>query len=81
MVKLISRDDALNFEMSLEAEGEQEMLGIVRGVQIYADYIKNLPGVGWVSVKERMPEEEVDVLICNKDGNIALSRGAYSTEA
>lgn len=45
MVKMISRDDALNFEMNLEAESEQEMLGIVRGMQIYADHIKSLPGV------------------------------------
>lgn len=55
MNDLISRDDALNFEMNLEAESEQEMLGIVRGMQIYANHIKSLPGVGWIKVTERLP--------------------------
>ena len=34
----------------------------------------------WIPVSERLPEDERDVLICNKNGDIALSRGSYSTE-
>ena len=34
----------------------------------------------WIPVSERLPEEETDVLICNRNGDIALSRGSYSTE-
>jgi hypothetical protein len=34
----------------------------------------------WIPVSEGLPEEETDVLICNRNGNIALSRGSYSTE-
>lgn len=58
MNDLISREDALNFEMNLEAESEQEMLGIVRGMQIYADHIKSLPGVGWIKVTSRPMDDE-----------------------
>lgn len=61
----ISREDALNFEMNLEAESEQEMLGIVRGMQIYADHIKSLPGVGWIKVTSRQTYDELDELIAN----------------
>ena len=35
----------------------------------------------WIPCSEMMPEEETYVLICNSTGNIAISRGAYSTEA
>ena len=34
----------------------------------------------WIPVSEGLPEEETDVLICNRNGDIALSRGSYSTE-
>lgn len=39
------------------------------------------PAQRWIPCSEMMPEEETDVLICNSTGNIAISRGAYSTEA
>ena len=35
----------------------------------------------WIPVTERLPEEETDVLICNADGEIAISRGSMSTES
>jgi hypothetical protein len=34
----------------------------------------------WIPVSERLPEEETDVFICNANGDIAISRGSYSTE-
>lgn len=34
----------------------------------------------WTPISEGYPEEEVDVLVCNKEGNIVISRGSYSTE-
>lgn len=34
----------------------------------------------WTPVNEGYPEEEVDVLVCNKEGVIEISRGSYSTE-
>ena len=34
----------------------------------------------WIPVSERLPKEETDVLICNKDGEMEVSRGSYSTE-
>lgn len=34
----------------------------------------------WIPVSERLPEEEMDVLVCNDNGDIEISRGSYSTE-
>lgn len=34
----------------------------------------------WIPVSERLPEEETDVLICNRNGDIEISSGSYSTE-
>lgn len=42
--------------------------------------IKSLEQTKWIPVSERLPEEERDVLICNRNGDIELSRGSYSTE-
>ena len=42
--------------------------------------IKTLSQHRWIPVSERLPEEETDVLICNENGDIELSRGSYSTE-
>ena len=43
--------------------------------------VKNIMTLNdWIPVSERLPEEETDVLICNGDGDIELSRGSYSTE-
>lgn len=48
------------------------------------DEIKALPPViptqSLIPVSERLPEEETDVLICNANKEIAISRGSYSTE-
>lgn len=46
--------------------------------------IKDVPPVTptqrWIPVSEKLPEEETDVLICNANKEIAISRGSYSTE-
>ena len=34
----------------------------------------------WIPIDEELPEEETDVLICNGNGDIEISRGSYSTE-
>lgn len=34
----------------------------------------------WILCSERLPEEETDVLVCNANGDIQISRGSYSTE-
>jgi hypothetical protein len=34
----------------------------------------------WIPVSERLPEDETDVLVCNKDGEIELTSGSRSTE-
>ena len=34
----------------------------------------------WIPCSERLPEEETDVLVCNDNGDIEISRGSYSTE-
>ena len=34
----------------------------------------------WISVKERLPEEETDVLVCNEKGDMIVCRGSRSTE-
>lgn len=34
----------------------------------------------WISVKERLPEDETDVLVCNAKGDMIVCRGSRSTE-
>lgn len=36
--------------------------------------------MGWIPVSERLPDDETDVLVCNKDGKIELTSGSRSTE-
>ena len=44
MVKMISRDDALNFEMTVTANPD-EMGAMLKGMRLYMDYLKKLPFV------------------------------------
>lgn len=34
----------------------------------------------WIPVDERLPDDEIDVLVCNKQGDIELCCGSKSTE-
>ena len=42
MTDYISREDALNFEMEIEADPE-EIQAISKGMALYAEYIKSIP--------------------------------------
>ena len=43
-------------------------------------YAEERPHGEWIPVSERLPDEETDVLICNLNGDVTISRGSYSTE-
>lgn len=34
----------------------------------------------WIPVNKDLPEEEVDVLVCDKNGRMMVTKGSYSTE-
>lgn len=50
MSDYISREDALNFEMEIEADPE-EIQAITKGMALYADYIKSIPAAEVVERK------------------------------
>ena len=50
MTEYISREDALNFEMEIEAEPE-EIQAVTKGMALYAEHIKKLPPVAVVEPK------------------------------
>ena len=47
---------------------------------IYVDYLLSRLKQQWIPVTERLPEEETDVIVCNANGDIQISRGSHSTE-
>ena len=68
MTDYISREDALNFEMEIEADPEK-IQAISQGMALYGEYIKSIPAAEvvakmpkWISVTERLPEIGKDVL-------------------
>lgn len=47
---------------------------------LFAD-IEGLPtALRWIPVEERLPEEDVEVLVCDKDGDMQVADYCYSTE-
>jgi len=40
----------------------------------------NSEQVGWIPVSEKLPEANLDVLVCNSEGDIEISNGSYSVE-
>ena len=42
MAEYIKRDDALNFEMEIEAD-PSEIQAITKGMALYSEYIKSIP--------------------------------------
>jgi hypothetical protein len=56
---------------NLVAEGLRQALDILEKVDTEPK---------WIPCGERLPEEETDVLVCNANGDIQISRGSYSTE-
>lgn len=51
MTEYISREEALNFELSVEADPE-DIQAITKGMALYADYIKNIPAASVVKQKK-----------------------------
>lgn len=80
MKEYILKEDALNFEMEVEAEYEN-IQSIVDGMSIYGEYLKELPSVkinDWVSVNEKMPEFYEHVLVvANYDGYLVYDIDSY----
>ena len=50
MTDYISREDALNFEMEIEADPE-EIQAISKGMALYGEYIKSIPAADVVEQK------------------------------
>ena len=86
-IKLIEQptsDDCVSRQAVLD---KAELIELEDGQTFYCidpEDVKALPPVTptqrWIPVSEKLPEEETDVLICNANKEIAISRGSYSTE-
>ena len=63
----ISREDALNFEMEIEADPD-EIQAITKGMALYADYIKKVPAA---DVTERKTETNADRIRAMTDEELA----------
>lgn len=54
---------------------------LIAALDTAIEFLENdRPQGEWIPVGEGYPEEETDVLICNIDGDIIVSRGSFSTE-
>lgn len=65
MKEYILKEDALNFEMEIEAT-QEDIQSITEGMSIYAEYIKNLPTVTipeWIPVEKELPKDGIYVLV------------------
>lgn len=51
MTEYISREEALNFELEIEAKPE-DIQAITKGMALYADYIKSIPAADVVERKK-----------------------------
>lgn len=80
MDDLISRQEVIDLLKQLRKDG---MMIPWEGKDVFKA-IRALPSpkqeASWIPCSERLPEEETDVLVCNADGEINISRGSYSTE-
>ena len=45
MKEYIEREEALTFELDVEAESAEELQAIMKGMALYADYLKSLPSI------------------------------------
>lgn len=64
MTDYISREDALNFEMEIEADPE-EIQAISKGMALYGEYIKSIPVA---DVAERKRGEWIEEALCSTSG-------------
>ncbi len=63
-----------------KARQQDKQLGVNWCINTLKDTPPVAPTQKWIPVSERLPEEETDVLICNANGDIEISRGSHSTE-
>ena len=64
MTDYISREDALNFEIEIEADPE-EIQAITKGMALYGEYIKSIPAVEVVERKNgKWKAASEDLIIC-----------------
>lgn len=64
MTDYISREDALNFEMEIEADPE-EIQAITKGMALYGEYIKSIPAAEFVGRKRG---EWIEEALCSTSG-------------
>lgn len=80
MSDYISRAAALDLETSVDSDF-QEVQGIIRGMALYAEHIKQLPSP-WIPVEDGVPDTEEYVLVCTrtKSGKQNIRIGYYIPE-
>ena len=61
MAEYIKRDDALNFEMEIEAD-PSEIQAITKGMALYSEYIKDIPAVDVAPIKHAKWEQTYKLL-------------------
>ena len=77
---LISRQEVIDLLKQLRKDGMMipwEGKDVFKAIRALPSSKQEAP---WIPCSERLPEEETDVLVCNADRKINISRGSYSTE-
>lgn len=74
-------EQSLDDYCELNDEGKTAFGMAITALELFGNS-ERLPSAqpGWIPCSERLPEEETDVLVCNANGDIQISRGSYSTE-
>ena len=79
---LISREEAIKAipETRMAAFENCRYCELLDREQV-VEILKEIPSAQrWIPVSERMPEEDVEVLACNEDGDMEVVSCSYSTE-
>ena len=82
MTEYISREEALNFELEIEAKPE-DIQAITKGMALYADYIKSIPVADVVERKTGKWEQKLvpvfDGGVIVVPGNVCSACGGITT--